>query len=103
MNYEIQIYAKDRTKIIRLTEENASEPTTQRGVMVAWEDYYFALGSVIDDKADRIHEQNKVIGRLEVKEIPFDDVIDMMCEDLSPRLTQILANEQEVSVIDQLY
>ena len=77
MNYEIQIFAKDRTKIIRFPGTDAHNMAQQ----MAWEDYYYAMGSVIDDKADKFRENNTIFGRLDVTDIPFDDVVDIMCED----------------------
>lgn len=96
MNYEIQIFAKDRTKIIRFPES----PNRNMAQLMAWEDYYYAMGSVIDDKADKFRENNTIIGRINVPDIPFDDVVDIMCEDLNSFLTKVLTNEQEVSTIE---
>lgn len=97
MNYEIQIFAKDRTKIIRFAEDY--QETTSMAKLLAWEDFYYAMGAVIDDKADKFRENNTLIGRLNVKEIPFDDVVDVMCEDLSTHLTRILTADDEISVV----
>jgi hypothetical protein len=98
MNYEIQIFAKDKTKIIRFPEsENES-----LNKLMAWEDLYYALGLVIEEKADKIKENNTVIGRLSVKDLPFEQVVDVMCEDLSPKLTKILTDNTEVSVVETL-
>jgi hypothetical protein len=67
--------------------------------MTAWEDFYYALGSVIDDKAEKIRKDDTLIARLEVKQIYFDEVIDIMCEDLTPDLVKLLTEEQEISVL----
>lgn len=95
MKYEIQIFARDKTKIIRFSDQESPESNFNQ--QMAWEDYYYAMGAVIDDKADKFRENNTVIGRLEVKDIPFDDVVDIMCEDLSSDLTRILTSEKEIS------
>ena len=97
MNYEIQIYAKDRTKIIRF--EDNPETGSNLDKLMAWEDFYYALGLVIDDKADKIEDGDRLIGRLSVQNVSFDEVIDTMCEDLSPQLTKILTEEREISVL----
>ncbi|TAE18081.1 MAG: hypothetical protein EAZ95_05205 [Bacteroidetes bacterium] len=97
MNYEIQIFAKDRSKIIRF-EENEQDSSSFKKQM-AWEDFYHALGSVIDDKADKIRENNTLIGRIHVRDMRFDDVIDAMSEDLTPDLLKLLVKgEEEVLV-----
>jgi hypothetical protein len=98
MNYEIQIFAKDKTKIIRFPE-NEFESLNK---MMAWEDLYYALGLVIEKKADKFRENNTVIGRLQVKDLAFDEVVDVMCEDLSPKLTKLLTTDKEVLVVDSL-
>ncbi len=96
MNYEIQIFAKDRTKIIRFSE---SDQGTNLEKQNAWEDFYYAMGSVIDDSADKFRENNTLIARLNAQTISFDEVVDVMCEDLSTEQTQFLTEEREVSVI----
>ena len=98
MQYEVQIFTKDRTKIIKFTD-NGNQDTIHPQVD-AWEEFYFAMGNVIDDKADKIQESDKTIGILQVRDISFDEVVDVMCEDLSPALTNALVEEKEVSVID---
>jgi hypothetical protein len=97
MIYEIQIFAKDRSKIIRF-EENEQDSSSFRKQM-AWEDLYFALGSVIDDKADKIRENNTVIGRIHVRNMRFDDVVDAMSEDLQPDLLKLLVKEEEETLV----
>lgn len=96
MNYEIQIFAKDRTKIIRFPENDANNMSQ----LMAWEDFYYAMGAVIDDKADKFRENNTIIGLLDVRDIPFEEVVDIMCEDLNAYLTKILTEEQEISVVE---
>ena len=93
MNYEIQIFAKDRTKIIRF-EDNELDASNFKKQM-AWEDLYFALGSVIDDKADKLRENNTLIGRIYVRNTSYDDVIDAMSEDLSSELLELLVQDHE--------
>lgn len=95
MDYEIQILSKDRTKIIRIPETN--DQSKNYNHQLAWEDYYFALGSVIDDKADQFRENNTLIGRLDVRDISFDEVVDVMCEDLTPKMTEFLVEDKEIS------
>lgn len=97
MNYEIQIFAKDKTKIIRFQDDEQAEHYKSR--MTAWEDFYYALGAVIDDKAEKFRKDDTLIARLEVSNIEFDEVIDTMCEDLSPELIKLLTEEQEISVL----
>jgi hypothetical protein len=97
MNYEIQIFAKDRTKIIRFEEKEQEGYDPKK--LSAWEDLYFALGLVIDQKADKIRENDTVIGRINVKNVSFDEVIDAMCEDLNKELINLLIAEQEVCVV----
>lgn len=97
MNYEIQIYSKDKTKIIRFKDQ---EEGFQLNNQMAWEDFYYAMGSVIDEKPDKIREKDTLIGRLDVKDIPYEQIVDIMCEDLSPELTRILTNEKEVCEVD---
>lgn len=93
MTYEIQIFAKDRSKIIRF-EENEQDAGSYKKQMT-WEELYFALGSVIDDKADKIRENNTTIGRIHVRDMSFDDVIDAMSEDLSTETLKLLVKEEE--------
>jgi hypothetical protein len=97
MNYEVQIFAKDKTKFIRFQDDERADFYKSR--MTAWEDFYYALGSVIDDKAEKIRKDDTLIARLEVKQIYFDEVIDIMCEDLTPDLVKLLTEEQEISVL----
>ncbi|NJO03454.1 MAG: hypothetical protein HC880_18810 [Bacteroidia bacterium] len=99
MNYEIQIFAKDRTKIIRFKDTVLDSQLGDYQQLLAWEDYYYAMGAVIDDKAEKIRENERLIARLDVKDISFDEVVEVMCEDLSPALTKILVEENEVSVV----
>ncbi|OJJ14116.1 hypothetical protein BKI52_44130 [marine bacterium AO1-C] len=63
-----------------------------------WEDMYYAMGSVIDDEAEKKEESGKVVAIIEVKEIDFDEVMDRMVDDLTPSLTQALDNGQEQTV-----
>jgi hypothetical protein len=65
-----------------------------------WEDYYYAIGSVIDEEAEKIKLEDKIIGKLEVLDIPFDDVVDVMCEDLSEELTEILTQGSKISTVE---
>jgi hypothetical protein len=97
MNYEIQIFAKDRNKIIRFKEVEEADLSMKK--MMAWEDFYYAMGMVIDDKADKFRENNTLVGRINVKNTSFDEVIDAMCEDLSPDLVELLTTEDELCVI----
>ncbi len=97
MNYEIQIFAKDKTKIIRFQDNEKLENFHSR--LNAWEDFYYAMGAVIDDKAEKIRLENTLTARLEVNQIYFDEVIDIMCEDLPPDLLKLLTEDQEVSVL----
>jgi|GEM_PF-2586338 len=93
MNYEIQIFAKDRSKIIRF-EDNEQDVSNFKKRM-EWEDLYYALGSVIDDKADKFQENNTIIGRIHVRDMRYDDVIDAMSEDLPADLLQLLIQNKE--------
>lgn len=92
MTYEIQIFAKDRSKIIRF-EDNEQDAGSFKKQM-AWEELYFALGSVIDDKADKFRENNTTIGRIHVRDMYFDDVIDAMSEDLTPEILKLLTKKE---------
>ena len=97
MNYEIQIFAKDRTRIIRFDKDAESMPDHKK--RTAWEDFYFAMGSVIDDKADKIVEDDTTIGRIHVKNMSFDDVVDAMSEDLPADLRKLLVKGDEFTSI----
>lgn len=97
MNYEIQIFAKDHTKIIRFEDNELDESNFKK--QMAWEDLYFALCAVIDDKADKLRENNTLIGRINVRDMRYDDVIDAMSEDLGADLLHLLVqNNEEVLV-----
>lgn len=92
MLYEIQIYAKDRHKIIRFEASEFDNNSFRK--QRAWEDLYFALGNVIDQKADKIRENDHVIGRIVVQNTSYEQVIDDMCEDLPTDLVRLLSNNQ---------
>jgi hypothetical protein len=97
MNYEIQIYTKDKTKVIKFKDNELEAPNLNK--LLTWEDFYYAMGAVIDDKADSFQENNTLIGRLNAYDIYYDEVIDIMCEDLSPELIRILTQDEEISVL----
>ncbi len=97
MKYEIQIFTKDRKKIIKFSKEGEQNLTFKP---IEWEDFYYAMGSVIDDKADRIEGKDKIVGLLHAENISFDEVVDVMCEDLNPQLTKILTNEKEKMTLE---
>ncbi|TAF64697.1 MAG: hypothetical protein EAZ55_10690 [Cytophagales bacterium] len=97
MRYEIQIFAKDKTKIIRFSKDGSED----LGFKPAeWEDFYYAMGSVIDDKADSFVSQDTIIAKIEVNEMYFEQVIDSMCEDLSSHLTNVLVSEKERELVE---
>lgn len=98
MKYEVQIFAKDKTKIIKFLE-NENENIAQEPR--AWDDLVFAMGAVVDDKADFVKKENSIIGILDVKETTtFEEVIDVMCEDLNETLIAILAKDEKISLLD---
>ncbi|NJL14457.1 MAG: hypothetical protein HC913_16585 [Microscillaceae bacterium] len=97
MNYEIQIFAKDRNKTIRFQEGEGQVSTLNS--LLAWEDFYYAMSAVIDEPADKFRENNTLIARLNVPTISFDEVVEIMCEDLSPSLTKVLVQEESLSVL----
>lgn len=97
MRYEIQIHAKDRVKVI-LFRQDGNEYFNH--MPLEWEDFYYAMGAVIDDKAEQIKLEDKIIGKLEVLDMPFDDVVDVMCEDLSEELTAILTQGSKISTVE---
>lgn len=96
MKYEIRILAKDRKKIIQFTDQNGNE--NLMFMPTEWEDLYYAMGSVIDDEAQKQEETDKVVATIEVEEINFEEVIDRMVDDLTPTLAQALDNTQEQTV-----
>ncbi|HAS42326.1 MAG TPA: hypothetical protein DCS93_17745 [Microscillaceae bacterium] len=96
MKYEIRIFAKDRNKIIEFVDQSGNQ--NLRFMPTEWEDLYYAMGSVIDDDAEKKEESDKVVAVIEVKEINFDEVMDRMVDDLTPPLTQVLDNGQEQTV-----
>lgn len=97
MLYEIQIFAKDRQKIIRFEANDFDNSSFRK--QRAWEDLYYALGNVIDQKADKIRENDALIGRIVVKNTPYDQVLDDMCEDLDKDLVRLLSNNQNEVLI----
>lgn len=97
MKYEIRIFAKDRNKIIEFVDQSGNK--NLRFMPTEWEDLYYAMGSVIDDEAEKKEESDRVVAIIEVQEINFDEVMDRMVDDLTPSLTQILDNRQEQAVL----
>lgn len=98
MNYEIQIFAKDRTKVVKIEDHE----TDQLNTLLAWEDFYYAMGNVIDGKADKFKENNTQVARINVQDMTFDQVVDIMCEDLGSKLIKILTEEKETSILEMV-
>jgi len=97
MKYQIHIFTEDKTKIIKFYQNRDEE---LRHLPMEWEDFYYAMGAVIDDKAEVKEENDTMIALLDVQNISFDEVIDVMCEDLPPELTDVLVNEEENAMVE---
>ncbi|WP_026999034.1 hypothetical protein [Eisenibacter elegans] len=95
MKYEIRIYAKDQTKVIRFVQEGGTHQTPPP----AWDEFVYALGAVIDDRPEQVLQPDGLIATLKVPQVSFDEVVDVMCEDLSQEMTQLLTAPQEVSEV----
>lgn len=94
MEYHIEIFTKDFSKKILFTENGSTDITW--GVPPAWEDYKYAMGMVIDDKIIPSIEGEVCKAVLSVPEMRYDDVLDIMCEDLSQKLIKVLTDNQKV-------
>lgn len=98
MKYEVQIFAKDKTKIIKFSENGNENIAHEPSV---WDDLIFAMGAVIDDKANCVKNDNSIIGILDVKETTtFEEIVDVMCEDLNEKIIAVLTKEEQVSIVD---
>ncbi|MCS6822404.1 MAG: hypothetical protein NZ551_11115 [Microscillaceae bacterium] len=98
MEYHIEILTKDFSKKILFTENGSTE--IGWGVPSAWEDYKYAMGAVIDDKITPSIEGNVCKAVLSVPDMRYDDVLDIMCEDLSQPLIKVLTDNQKVSYFE---
>lgn len=97
MKYEVQIVAKDQEKIILFRKQGQEE--IER-TPYEFDELCYVMGAAIDGKAQTIQAQGKMLAKIEAHDMSFDELLDVMCEDLDEEMVEILTNPNKVSVVE---